>query len=233
MVCKRMTQRLSMFALLSLALVLSSTRSQAEMYVAGQVGATIPNDLTDVQTVGPAAGLKLSDVSLHNSFMYGAKLGYYFDSVQFNAVKWLGVETEVFNTNPNIKQQNLTISGPGVSATIPVTGQDLRVLNWSPVTVVVRYQVGQFEPYAGVGMGVYFARVHDGQSGESSSDTSVGLNTQLGARYLVTKHLSVFGEWKYNRAHFNFDPSSPTQSTGGFKGDYSANILAFGVGYHF
>jgi len=43
----------------------------------------------------------------------------------------------------------------------------------------------------------------------------------------------VFGEWKYNRASFNFSESSPTQATGGFKGDYSANILAFGVGYHF
>ena len=96
--------------------------------------------------------------------------------------------------------------------------------------MVVRYQAGQFEPYTGVGMGVYFSRIHDGQSGESSSDTSVGLNTQLGARYLVTKNLSVFGEWKYNRDSFNF---SETQATGGFKGDYSANIFAFGVGYHF
>ena len=223
-----------MFALLALYIIsLSSTPAQAELYVAGQIGATIPNDVSDVKGVGPNAGLKLSDLSLQNSFMYGAKLGYYFDSVQFNSVKWLGVETEVFNTNPNIKQQSVTVSGPGGSATGTFTGQDLRVLNWSPFTVVVRYQVGQFEPYAGVGMGVYFARVHDGQSGESSSDTSVGLNTQLGARYLVTKNISVFGEWKYNRAHFNFDASSPTQATGGFKGDYSANILAFGVGYHF
>jgi opacity protein-like surface antigen len=219
-----------MFALLSLALY--NTPAQAEMYVAGQVGATIPNDISDVKGVGPTNGIKFTDFSLHNSVMYGAKAGYYFDSLKWSGFN-LGVETEVFNTNPNIKQQTVTASVPGLSATGTVSGQDLRVLNWSPINVVVRYQAGRFEPYAGVGMGVFFARVHDGQSGESSSDTSVGLNTQLGLRYLVTNNIAVFGEWKYNRAHFNFDPSSPTLATGAFKGDYSANILAFGVGYHF
>ena len=82
-------------------------------------------------------------------------------------------------------------------------------------------------------MGVFFANIKDGQTGESSSSTNVGLNTQLGLRYLVTENVSLFGEWKYNRASFDFSPSSPTQATGGVKGDYSANILAFGVGYHF
>ena len=227
----RMTQKLSMFALLSLSLALTSTPAEAEMYVAGQVGVNTPNKIDNLQGVDSNAGLKLSNADLHNSIMYGAKLGYYFESM-----KWLGVETEVFNSTPNMKQQDFAITGPGIpggSVTVTVPGHDLRVLNWSPFTVVVRYQAGQFEPYAGVGMGVYFSRVHDGQTGESSSDTSVGFNSQLGARYLVTKNLSVFGEWKYNRAHFNFSDSTPTASTRGVKGDYSANLLVFGVGYHF
>ena len=223
-----MTHRLSIFALCSLSLVLCSTPIQAEPYVAGQFGVTIPNRLSHIEGTGSNTGLTMSDLSLQTSIMYGAKLGYYFDSL-----KWLGVETEVFNMNPNIKQQSATAIGPGGPVTATLTGQDLRVLNWSPINVMVRYQAGRFEPYAGVGMGIFFARVHDGQSGESSSDTSMGLNTQLGLRYLVTKNIAVFGEWKYNRAHFNFDLSSPTQGTGGFKGDYSANIFAFGVGYHF
>ncbi len=152
-------------------LTLPSDPAQAEMYVAGQVGVTIPNKATNVEGVDSFSGVNISDLSLHNSVMYGAKLGYYFESM-----KWLGVETEVFNTTPNIKQQEVTLSVPGASITGTATGQDLRVLNWSPLTVVVRYQAGQFEPYAGVGMGVYFSRIHDGQSGEFSSDTSVGLN---------------------------------------------------------
>ena len=36
-----------------------------------------------------------NDQSLKSSVMYGAKLGYYFESL-----KWLGVETEIFKTTP-------------------------------------------------------------------------------------------------------------------------------------
>jgi opacity protein-like surface antigen len=198
------------------------------MYVAGQVGVSLPNKFSNVEGVDSLAGLGVSDLSLQNSVIYGAKLGYYFDSM-----KWLGVETEVFNSTPHLKQQDVTLSAGGASATANFPGQYVRVLNWAPINIVVRYQMGQFEPYAGVGMGVFFANLKDGASGESSSSTAVGLNTQLGLRYLVTKNVSLFGEWKYNRASFNFSESSPTQATGGFKGDYSTNIFAFGVGYHF
>ena len=56
-------------------LTLPSGPVQAEMYVAGQVGVTIPNDATNVEGVGINEGLKLSDLSLHKSIMYGAKVG--------------------------------------------------------------------------------------------------------------------------------------------------------------
>jgi opacity protein-like surface antigen len=226
MTCSRYALGVCSVAVGVFCLTLSHGPAQGEMYVAGQVGATIPNKVTNLEGTGPATGISLSDLGLQNSFMYGAKLGYYFESM-----KWLGVETEVFNTNPNLKQQNATASGFGVSATGTIPGENLRVLNWSPITIVARYQAGQFEPYAGVGMGVYFGQLSSG--GESTSSTNVGLNTQLGLRYKVTQNLAVFGEWKYNRVHFNFDASSPNQNAGGFKGDYSANLFAFGVGYHF
>jgi len=202
------------------------------MYVAGQAGVSLPNKFSNVEGVDSGAGISSSDLSLQNSVMYGAKLGYYFDSMKWQNFN-LGVETEVFNSTPHLKQQDATLSFGGASATANFTGQSVRVLNWAPINIVVRYQMGQFEPYAGVGMGVFFANVKDGASGESSSSTAVGLNTQLGLRYLVTKNVSLFGEWKYNRASFNFSDSSPTQATGGLKGDYSANIFAFGLGYHF
>lgn len=200
--------------------------SSAEMYVAGQAGVTLANDLFNVKGTGPNQGTSFSDTTLQDSVMYGAKLGYYFESM-----KWLGFETEVFNTNPNIKQQNVTASGPGGTATVNNPGANLRVLNWSPITVVMRYRVGRFEPYVGVGMGVYFSHLSSG--GQSTSDTNVGLNTQLGIRYKVTENLSLFGEWKTNRVKFHFDASAPNGNAGGFKADYGVNLLSFGIGYHF
>jgi opacity protein-like surface antigen len=201
------------------------------MYVAGQVGLTVPHKFTDVDEFGPGVpgGTGLSSLELKNSVMYGAKLGYFFDSA-----KWLGIETEVFNTTPHFKQQSATLTVPGGgSVTDTLTGQSVRVTVWAPVNLIVRYPGEHFQPYAGVGMGVFFARIKDKESGESSSDTTVGLNTQVGLRYLVTKNVSVFGEYKFNYARLSFDPSDPTQATGGVKGNYQASHFVFGVGYHF
>lgn len=156
-----------------LCLTLFSRPVQAEMYVAGQVGVNIPYNLSNVEWSAGGVTLGGNDLALHNSLMYGAKLGYYFDSL-----KWLGVETEAFNATPHVKQQDLTIGGFPFG-TAP--GVNFRVLTWAPVNIVVRYQTGAFEPYAGVGLGVFFSRLSDGT--DSSSTTDVGLNTQLGLRY--------------------------------------------------
>jgi opacity protein-like surface antigen len=153
--------------------------------------------------------------------MYGAKLGYYFDSL-----KWLGLETEVFNATPHIKQQNWTINGLNLG-TLP--GINNRVLTWAPVNIVIRYQAGAFEPYAGVGLGIFFS--HMSAAGFSSSSTDVGLNTQLGLRYRVTQGLSLFGEWKFNHASISHNNLAGTGLNA--SADYNAHNLAFGVGYHF
>lgn len=195
------------------------------------MGVTLPQSFSNVEVFGPGipGGTTLSSLDLHNSVTYGAKLGYFFDSM-----KWLGVETEVFNTTPHFKQQNATLAVAGAgSAPVSLSGQDVRVLTWAPVNIIARYQAGALEPYVGVGLGVFFARVKDGPSGEASSTTKPGLNTQVGLRYRITQQVALFGEWKFNHANLSFDPSTPTNATGGFKGDYNVHHLVFGVGYHF
>src|SRR5262245_1971012 len=81
---------------------------QAEMYIAGQMGANMPRDLSNVELSGFGVTLGLNDLSLQNSLMYGAKAGYYFDSLKWQNFN-LGVETEVFNSTPHIKQQEFII----------------------------------------------------------------------------------------------------------------------------
>ena len=203
---------------------------QAEMYVAGQVGANIPQDLSNVEYSAGGVTLGGNDLSLQNSLMYGAKVGYYFDSLKtMQPPAWqhfrLGVETEVFNSAPHVKQQDITIEGVNIGT----AGFTNRTLMWAPLIVVVRYQAGTFEPYAGVGLGVFFSRISDGT--DSSSSTDVGLNTQLGLRYRVNPKLSLFGEWKYNYANINHDNIGGTGLDVSY--DYNANIFAAGVGYHF
>jgi opacity protein-like surface antigen len=210
---------------LSLVLVLLfSSPARAEMYVAGQVGVTLPQNLSNVEWTAGGASLSGSDLALQNSVMYGAKFGYYFDSL-----KWLGLETEVFNTTPHIKQQDATIGG--VSGNLQ--GVHLRVLTWAPINVVVRYQIGAFEPYAGVGLGVFFSQLST--EGFSSSSTDVGLNTQVGLRYRVTSKVALFGEWKFNHANISHNNIVNIPGFGGVStsADYNVHHLVFGLGYHF
>lgn len=199
---------------------------QAEMYVAGQVGANIPQDASNVEFSAGGVTVGGNDLALQNSLMYGAKAGYYFDSLKFQNFN-LGLETEVFNSTPHVKQQDITLGG-GIGS-IGSAGFTNRVLTWAPVIVVLRYQAGAFEPYAGVGLGVFFSRISDGT--DSSSSTDIGLDTQLGLRYRVTPNLSLFGEWKYNYA--NIDHTNVAGSGVDLSYNYNANIFAAGVGYHF
>ena len=199
---------------------LLSSHAFAELYVAGMAGYTVPNDFTNVKGTGGASALSLSDLELQNSVAYGGKIGYFFPKV-----KWLGVETEVYNTTPNVKQQPVTASAFGRSVPIAsVPGFNLRVLTWG-INAVVRYPGKTFQPYAGVGLGVFFAKATF--QGQSDSDTVPGLNALAGLRVFATDHVAIFAEYKYNRAAFSFPNAI------GFEGDYSANIFMGGLSYHF
>lgn len=202
-----------------LGVLLIPSHSMAEMYVGGMVGYTKPNDLTDV-TVSGLSSISLSDLALQNSIAYGAKVGYFFPQL-----KWLGVETELYNTTPNVKQQNVTASGFGVSVPVGTQpGFNLRVLTWG-INAVVRYPHKTFQPYAGVGLGVMFAEAKF--QGQSDTDTAPGLNALAGIRVFATDHLALFAEYKYNRASFSLP------NVIGIDATYSANHFMGGVSVHF
>jgi len=196
-------------------LTLSGRPAHAEMYVAGQIGYTSPSDLGSVQGTGAISGVVFSDLKLHNSIVYGAKVGYYLPSVN-----WLGVETELFNTTPHVKQQPVTAFG----VTVPLPGFNLNVFTWA-INALVRYPGKQFQPYAGVGLGLFFAEATF--QGQSDKDVAPGLNALAGLRYFATDHLAVFAEYKYNRAAFELPDAI------GLKADYSASHFLGGVSFHF
>lgn len=211
--------------------------AHAETYVAGQIGYTVAQDTSrtrpnDPTYAGLPVGTTMSNVDLNNSLMYGIKLGHYFE-----ALPWLGVELEGFATSPHRPQQRLTLGVPGTgNIAVNEGGATNRLVMVSPL-LMIRYQAGAFEPYAGVGPGVFF--LHQQQltasgSGQaySQSNTGVGLNTQVGVRYRVTDHVSLFGEWKFNYARLDLSGQADV-------GHFGVNAIAtlhhfvFGVGYHF
>ena len=212
---------------LALSITTFQSQAQAQLYVGLMGGGAFPNDFSDVEGDGLLSGTNFGDLSLKNSGMIGGKLGYYFKKLN-----WLGVETEVFYARPSFENQTVGGAGPGGPTTLTTQNLTLDVVTWA-INGVVRYPGKQFQPYAGLGLGIFFANLN--VAGSSGTDNGVpGLNALVGGRYMVTPHLALFAEYKYNRASFTFERSVSTGGgLGDLKGDYSTNIFSVGFGYHF
>lgn len=239
---------------------LNVSRSYAETYIAGQFGVTLPSvpwkglsggELTSSSvafptgTVNLPGGTTISDQSLKESFMFGGKIGHYF-----SRARWLGIEAEVFYSNPHLKQQDITLhsdtpftftpSGGGPSSSLGndltftnVPGVNFRVLTIAPLNLMFRYPGTRLQPYIGVGPGIFIARIHDSSitQGESSqSSTKLGLNALIGLRYYVTRQMSVFAEGKFNYVRFSFEENP---NFFGFDARYTPVHGAFGLSVHF
>lgn len=190
---------------------ISPCATHAEPYVAGFAGYGLSAQLSDVRG---DAGVTGSDLGLQNSPIYGLKVGYFLDNL-----KYFGGEAEVYTATPYLKQQHFMVSGSGGNI---VPGDHVRVTT-AAFNVVYRYPGEFVQPYAGAGLGLFW---YTSPSSTAGSAVRPGLNVLAGMRGFMTKHIAVFGEYKFNQA--NFLPFG-----GGFKADYSAHFVVFGVGYHF
>jgi opacity protein-like surface antigen len=237
-----LVSRLPLTMLIIGVLVCFQSSAFGESYVAGQLGVSLPHSLSGIELEGGgfAPGTKVTSFDLQNSVMYGAKLGHYFEGQNwipklFGGKSWLGLETEVFNSTPHIKQQEQSISEPGNPPTPPAVtpGSTLRVLTWA-INVVARYPGERWQPYAGIGLGIFFANNNDKSINLSQSSTSPGLNALLGVRYIINKQFSAFGEWKFNHTRLSFsEEQTPFGTAAGVNASYNIHHLAFGLAYHF
>lgn len=219
----RKNYHISSFAIVIVVIPLVASLASAESYIGGQLGFTIPEDFSSPAFTG--GGTRLSNLDLNNSFAYGVKGGHYFDRY-----KWLGVEADLYTTTPHLEGQTATATTPGGSASVNVPGALIRVTTLA-FSLMARYPGERFQPYAGMGLGVYFAKA----TGSFSKDTdaSPGFHLVGGSRFFVTKEVALFGEYKYDRAAFNFPSLQVGGGFPGITGDYIAHTLVVGVSYHF
>ena len=201
-------------AWLSIATFGMPSPASAEWYVAGDVGANFADRLTGISGTNGLEGRFPPDFDLKNSISYGAKLGYFVEN------SWFGIEGEVLQTTPHIKNLD---DVPGIHLRVTTVG----------VNFLARYPGRTFQPYAGVGMGVVIAHLSDSAANEIQSNTDVtsGWNVLAGLRAFVTPYVAVFTEYKYTGATLRFDQAFVTG--GGFEGIYRAQHVLVGVSYHF
>ena len=189
--------------------------ANAESYVAGFAGYGLSAQLSDVRGTGDIAGGTGSNLGLQNAPMYGLKVGHFLDNL-----KYFGGEAELYSTTPFLKQQQFTLNSPSGTQTGTIAGGHLRVTT-AALNVVYRYPGQVVQPYAGVGLGLFWFTTPESTAG---SAVRPGLNVLAGTRLFVTQQMALFGEYKYNHASF------PGED---FKANYNAHFLVFGVGYHF
>jgi opacity protein-like surface antigen len=229
------TKRFAIMSLLALLtpFVLFAPHAYAESYVAGQLGMTFPQSLSNGEvTQHGIGGIDISsDQSLKNSLMLGAKLGHYF-----SRARWIGIETGLSFANPHIKAGSLTFSGPGGSLTTgTLPGVHQRMIIWDVATLMFRYPGYRLQPYAGVGPALFFADLSGSDSSPGQSATAIGLNAEIGARYYITRRWALFGEGQYHRARLGYtsNDDDATADPFGFRATYSAFTLSLGLSYHF
>ena len=202
-----------LFACLTLCCLFQPTDTHAESYVTGFAGYGLSAQVSDVRGTGDIAGRTGSNLGLQNSPIYGLKVGHFLDTL-----KYFGGEAELYSATPFLKQQPLTLSNPLATRTIP--GAHQRVTT-AALNVVYRYPGQVVQPYAGVGLGVFWFTPPTSTAG---SAVRPGLNVLAGTRVLVTPQIALFGEYKYNHTSF---------PGGDFQAHYTAHFVVFGVGYHF
>jgi len=217
---KRAVLFLSGLVLVSLFL---SAQARAELYVAGEGGYTMPNNLEHVEGRGTQGGVQFSDLSLKNSYLYGARVGYFLAEPKEGG---LGVEIEAYNTTPSVSQQTATRSSGGP---LSVNGVRLRMTTAAVNLVARTPRFKEFQPYAGVGLG-FFVSETSGTAATSTSNTA-GLNTFVGLRYFFKERFALFGEYKYNRTSLHYENFLGPNA--GIRATYSTNLFIGGLAYHF
>ena len=244
---------------ISLLTAISPHQSEAEWYVGGYGGYSMPGKLSDVQMplfgerqaqaqfpgFNPISGdtltssLSGSDISLKSSAIFGGKAGYFFKDEGFS---WLGVEVEAFTSQPTIKQQEVTttlnatfvpkVTAPPIVPTTITQPGTLQLEESSMRLITVVFNV--VARYPGTTFqpyaGVGGGAFYFNSSGQIDGRQVVpGLNAQLGLKVLATEEWGFFVEGKYNYATI----TNLDPSGYGLSGVYSAFNAIAGVAYHF
>jgi opacity protein-like surface antigen len=184
------------------------------------------------------------------------KLGYFHPG----RLSWLGLEIEGFNTTPHLEQQGASPGSYLRVATLAFnviartrlgcrlhdrddrdydrrhgtttrdTSRNGRTHYYEDRSTADDNAKCPIQLYAGAGPGIFFAETSN-QFGRSTDNAEVGVNALAGVKYFVHRNVSVFGEYKFNYAGFDFTQLQGT--TTGVQGDYKASHFVGGLAVHF
>jgi opacity protein-like surface antigen len=170
-----------------------------------------------------------------NSLTGGLKIGYFTHTIPY-----LGVEVESGVCNSHVNRRNLATSRPIQGFNQAAVPKDFWV-NWTTALHIVgRYgflpdkeaPFGRLQPY--VSLGPAFIVLYE----EVDSANNYGIDVMAGLRYMFTKHISSFVEYKYSHQWgVEIEDHAFYLLNGGVgRGmaplDFDCHKVVMGLGYH-
>ena len=171
----------------------------------------------------------------NNSLTGGVKFGYFT-----HRIPYLGLEVESSVNNSYVNRRSLSTSRPIQGASQVAVPNDFWI-NWTTALHIVgRYgffpdqevPFGRLQPY--VGIGPAFIVLYE----EVDSAKNFGIDVMAGVRYMFTKHIGAFVEYKYNH-HWDAEiEAHPFYLPNGAEGrgtahlDFDSHKVVMGVAYH-
>ena len=215
-----------------------------EFYAGGYLGAAftpsqnlqyLDGVLLNQGKQGSAGRVTLYNNQFATSLTGGVKLGYFFHTIPY-----LGLEVESGVNNSYVNRRTLSLSRTIQGATTGAVPNDFWI-NWATgLHIVGRYgflpnpevPFGRLQPY--VGIGPCFSVEYD----ELDSAKNFGIDVMAGLRYMITKHISAFVEYKFNyqwaiemESHPFYLPNG-TEGRGMATQDYATHKVVMGLAYH-
>jgi len=184
---------------------------------------------------GRAGRVTLYNNQFATSLAGGVKLGYFFHSFPY-----LGLEGESSVTDSYVHRRTLSISRSIQGSNRATVPNDFWI-NWTTALHIVgRYgflpdqdvPFGRLQPYVGIGPAVICLYE------EVDSAKNFGIDVMAGVRYMFTKHISAFVEYKFNyhwaaeiEAHPFYLPDG-TEGRNTATLDFANHKIVAGVAYH-
>jgi opacity protein-like surface antigen len=182
----------------------------ADLY--GGAAYTPPSEVTlVVRPPGLEADHVFHDLKWDPSAEYGARLGYWLESVP-----WCGVGLDVFRFDANIPGQTVNTTILGVTAPATLQAINVSVTAFAIDIVRLRYPIalggdspdfphGRLQPYVTAGPALFRVKATNTANGELSTtpanDSSWGYKVGAGLSWQLTKGTAIFGEYRYTHVH--------------------------------
>jgi opacity protein-like surface antigen len=212
-------------------------------------------DLTNALGTTTVLDGNFDDVDFHDSFLVGAKLGYFFTRPLLGG--HFGSELEFYYTEPYASSQTVTFSGTMLGA--PTTTQlslqsvsfevftvALNLLYRLPLFTSAAYPNGRVQPYIGVGAGAFIATMEtrtspfDSNTRIKDTDVQPGVQVLGGLKVFLFRNVALFAEYRFAQTdEFTFDFEAqgtvggiPMTETARDRSDLTQHQAAFGLAIH-